>query len=168
MRTAINTRLAFEIPAKRRPGKQERRGVWLASRVVAALCRCGEPPLVDHGERSTGYRPFGAAAPAAWRSSPRSAGPRRGRWPLAMINARKDCKGLSFFLATPSWPSPTSLRARRHLRLRTNAHDTIRFGGHDRRSSLFTYAVSAYPLRRGSPTRRLFSLGRYDRRTYLP
>jgi hypothetical protein len=64
MRTAINTRLVFEIPAKRRPGKQERRGVWLASRVVAALCRCGEPPLVDHGERSTGYRPFGAAAPA--------------------------------------------------------------------------------------------------------
>ena len=29
MRTAINTRLVFEIPAKRRPGKQERRGVWL-------------------------------------------------------------------------------------------------------------------------------------------
>ena len=27
MRTAINTRLVFEIPAKRRPGKQERRGV---------------------------------------------------------------------------------------------------------------------------------------------
>ena len=40
MRTAINTRLAFEIPAKRRPGKQERRGVWLASRVVAELCPC--------------------------------------------------------------------------------------------------------------------------------
>ena len=40
MRTAINTRLVFEIPAKRRPGKQERRGVWLASRVVAALCPC--------------------------------------------------------------------------------------------------------------------------------
>ena len=89
MRTAINTRLVFEIPAKRRPGKQERRGVWLASRVVAALCRCGEPPLVDHDERSTDYRPFGAAAPAAWRASPRSAGPRCGRWPLAMINAPK-------------------------------------------------------------------------------
>ena len=63
MWTAINTRLVFEIPAKRRPGKQERRGVWLASRVVAALCRCGEPPLVDHGERSTDYRPFGQQLP---------------------------------------------------------------------------------------------------------
>ena len=79
MRTAINTRLVFEIPAKRRPGKQERRGVWLASRVVAASCRCGEPPLVDHGERSTGYRPFGAAAPAAWRSSPPFEYETRGR-----------------------------------------------------------------------------------------
>ena len=39
MRAAINARLVFEIPAKRRPGKQERRGVWLASRVVAVFCR---------------------------------------------------------------------------------------------------------------------------------
>jgi hypothetical protein len=47
----------------------------------------------------------------------------------------------------------------------TSPSDTIRFGGHDRRSSLFRYAVSAYPLRRGSPHSRLFSPGRYDRRT---
>jgi hypothetical protein len=96
MRTAINTRLVFEIPAKRRPGKQERRGVWLASRVVAALCRCGEPPLVDHGERSTDYRPFGAACSGS----------------LAMLAAMRRARAdRTLSAGLQSYPSGTIVRA---------------------------------------------------------
>ena len=56
------------------------------------------------------------------RSSPRSAGPRRGRSPLAMISALKDCKGLSFFLAAPSWLSPNSLRLTGGVALKVREH----------------------------------------------
>ena len=66
MRTAINTRLVFEIPAKRRPGKQERRGVWLASRVVAAFRlssfrRSRFRQLGDVGGDAPRYRAFAFA-----------------------------------------------------------------------------------------------------------